>query len=71
MNLSLIDKKTAATLLGVSVVTVDRLRKDGSLPYRQIGGLIRFTPEDISNCVNNSLTNGLQRRSEVQNETTA
>ena len=60
----LFDKKTAATALGISTVTLDRLRKDGSLPYRQIGGLVRFTPEDLSKYLEHSLTGGLQTRSD-------
>jgi excisionase family DNA binding protein len=43
----LIDKRAAAEALGISTVTVDRLRKSGKLPYRQIGGLVRFCPDDV------------------------
>jgi predicted site-specific integrase-resolvase len=43
----LLNKKKAAAVLGISTVTLDRLRQMGLLPYRKIGGQIRFLPEDI------------------------
>jgi len=49
----LLDRRQAANLLKVGVITLDRLRKAGKLSYVKIGGLIRFTPEDIENCIKN------------------
>jgi excisionase family DNA binding protein len=43
----LLNKKKAAAVLGISTVTVDRLRRTGLLPYRKIGCQVRFLPEDI------------------------
>jgi excisionase family DNA binding protein len=49
--MTLLDKKQAAETLGVSPVTVDRLRQSGKLPYRKIGGLVRFIPEDLDDFI--------------------
>jgi excisionase family DNA binding protein len=49
--MTLLDKKQAATALGVSPVTVDRLRQSGKLSYRKIGGLVRFIPEDLDDFI--------------------
>ena len=47
-------RKDTAKILGVSVETIDRLRKEGKLPYHKIGDRIVFTESDIaaflSNC---------------------
>ncbi|MDR1287108.1 MAG: helix-turn-helix domain-containing protein [Treponema sp.] len=40
-------KKEAAEQLGCSVVTVDKLRRQGKLPCHKVGALVKFTPEDI------------------------
>jgi len=47
MDIELLNKKKTAAILGISTVTLDRLRRLGLLPYRQVGCQIRFTPEDI------------------------
>jgi excisionase family DNA binding protein len=49
----LISRKEAAEALKIGVITLDRLRKAGKIPYVQIGHLIRFTPEDITKCIEN------------------
>jgi len=49
----LLDRKQTAELLKIGVITLDRLRKAGKIPYIKIGSLIRFTPEDIDNCIKN------------------
>jgi len=49
----LIDRKQAADLLKIGVCTFDRLRKAGKIPYIKIGALIRFTTQDIENCIKN------------------
>ena len=41
------DKKQAASILKISVVTLDRLWKAGLLTHRRIGAQVRFLPEDI------------------------
>jgi len=40
-------KKKSATLLKISVETLDRYRKSGKLAYRQIGDRILFTENDL------------------------
>jgi excisionase family DNA binding protein len=47
MVAELLDKRAAAALLKISVVTLDRLRHCGELPYRKIGSQIRFLPSDL------------------------
>jgi excisionase family DNA binding protein len=49
----LIDRKEAAARLKIGIVTLDRLRKAGKIPYLQIGALIRFTAEGIEECIEN------------------
>ena len=66
MDCLLLDKKNAALMLGISTVSLDRIRKSGKLPFRQIGGLIRFLPQDIDDYIHSSI-NGLQTR-EAKNE---
>jgi predicted site-specific integrase-resolvase len=44
---SVYTKKAAAKILGVSAETLDRYRKKGKLPYRQIGDRIVFTECDL------------------------
>ena len=46
----LLDKKSAAALLGVSVRTVDGLRKKG-LPFSLIGGQVRFDEAELAKWV--------------------
>jgi excisionase family DNA binding protein len=59
----LLDKKKAAEALGLSVVSVDRLRKAGKLPYRQIGGLVKFCQDDIDRYVESA---GVNVRAETE-----
>ena len=47
MIVELLDKKKVAGILGISIVTLDRLRKSRALPYRKVGSQVRFLPEDI------------------------
>jgi excisionase family DNA binding protein len=49
--MTLLDKRQAADALGVSSVTVDRLRRSGKLLCRKIGGLVRFIPEDLDDFI--------------------
>lgn len=51
----LFNKRRAAKILGISTVTLDRLRQSGLLPYRKIGCQIRFLPEDIQVYLERSL----------------
>jgi predicted site-specific integrase-resolvase len=53
----LINKKDAAKILGISIVTLDRLRKSGKLSYRKIGSFIKFTPGDIDEFIKKSVVN--------------
>jgi excisionase family DNA binding protein len=54
MSVILLTKKEAAEVLGLSTVTVDRLRNSGSLGFRKFGGLIRFTEQDIQEFIEQS-----------------
>jgi predicted DNA-binding transcriptional regulator AlpA len=60
----LLNKKAAAQALGVSPVTVDRLRRSGSLPYRKIGSMVRFIPADIDDFIQRSAVNMVSRTEE-------
>ena len=51
-------KKQAADMLGLSTVTIDRLRKSGELPYRRFGGQVRFTNNDIEIFISRSAAGG-------------
>ncbi|MPY72891.1 MAG: helix-turn-helix domain-containing protein [Alphaproteobacteria bacterium] len=44
----------AAAALGVSIDTMQRLRKRQAIRYRRIGGRIRYTPEDLVDFINAS-----------------
>jgi excisionase family DNA binding protein len=37
----------AAKELGISPITVRRKTRLGEIPYRRMGGLIRYTPQDL------------------------
>jgi excisionase family DNA binding protein len=56
----LFDKRQAAAALGISTVSVDRLRKLGKLPFRRFGGLIKFTQEDIETFIRNAAVSGCE-----------
>jgi len=45
---NIFNKKSAAKVLGISVETLDRYRKMGKLPYRQIGDRVIFTESDLA-----------------------
>ena len=47
-NYLVMNRDEAANTIGISVETLDRIRKEGKIPYRKIGGQIRFLPEDLS-----------------------
>lgn len=47
----LLDKRGAAELLGVSVRTVDTLRKQRGLPFCFVGGQVRFNELELSEWV--------------------
>jgi excisionase family DNA binding protein len=51
MVLELLTKQQVAEALGVSTVTLDRLRQIGDLHCRRIGGRVRFTPEDVKSYI--------------------
>jgi excisionase family DNA binding protein len=54
MSLELLTKKQAAEILLISPVTLDRLRKSGSLNFRQIGAHVRFLPQDLEEFLDRS-----------------
>jgi predicted site-specific integrase-resolvase len=45
--LNVYNKKNAAKAIGVSTCTLDRYRRNGKLPYHQIGDRIVFTENDL------------------------
>lgn len=42
-----IDIKGMATVTGVSIPTLNRLKKAGKLPHHKIGGRVLFTSDDV------------------------
>jgi excisionase family DNA binding protein len=48
----LLDKRQAAYMLGISVTTLDLLRKTKDLRSVKIGGLVRFDTQDIQEFIN-------------------
>ena len=55
---SLLDKKRASQMLGISTITLDRLRQRGELPYRSIGRQVRFLESDIISFIDKSTGTG-------------
>lgn len=47
----LLNKKEASQELGISISTLDRLRKEGCLREKRIGGGIFFTLDEIVNFI--------------------
>ena len=41
------DKKQAAGILGVSLLTIDKYRHNGKLPSFKVGGTVHFRPADV------------------------
>jgi excisionase family DNA binding protein len=46
--------KDAAKELGISPISVRRKTKLGEIPYRRMGGLIRYTPQDLQDYIDRS-----------------
>jgi len=44
-------KREAARYLGVSIGSVERLVREGELPYIRIGILAKFRPEDLADYI--------------------
>jgi len=57
MTRVLMNKKEVAETLGIAPVSVDRLYRSGKLPFRRIGGLVRFTQADIEDFIQKSSVN--------------
>ena len=47
MDPHLVDAREAARFLGISVRTLWQLKKDGAIPYYQIGRRVLFALEDL------------------------
>ena len=45
--LNVYDKRSAGEALGISEETIDKYRKEGKLPFRKVGTLVRFTEGDL------------------------
>jgi excisionase family DNA binding protein len=59
MSAPLLTRREAAAALGISPVTVDRLRKCGKLTYRVIGNrLVRFLEADLETYLEKAATTG-------------
>lgn len=56
MSKKLLDVKEVAEMLGVSTVTVHRLKKEGKIPYIKIGGSLKFDIEDINKWIDSLKT---------------
>ena len=50
-KLGLLTRKEAAKELGVSLTTLHRYNKSGVLRARFIGGIVRYTLDDIRKCL--------------------
>lgn len=50
----LISKKEAAKILGISTRTLSTYRKQGKLIGYRIGGVVKYSHEDIIQFINNS-----------------
>ncbi|MCI6972337.1 MAG: helix-turn-helix domain-containing protein [Clostridiales bacterium] len=47
MRKEFLDKLSAAEYIGVSLQTLDRIVKDGALPFYRIRGRVKFSVSDI------------------------
>jgi excisionase family DNA binding protein len=50
----LYDVSQAAKELGISPISVRRKTKMGEIPHRRMGGLIRYTPQDLQDYIDRS-----------------
>ena len=48
---ALLDLRSAAVILGLSVCTLRRAVRAGKVPHRRLGGSIRFTEDDLAEYV--------------------
>jgi len=44
---NIFNKRSASKALGISIETLDKFRKKGSLPFHRIGDQIIFTEDDL------------------------
>jgi excisionase family DNA binding protein len=49
----LINRQQVSEILSVGVISVDRLRQSGKLPYIKVGRLVRFEYQDVIQCLEN------------------
>jgi excisionase family DNA binding protein len=59
---SLMDRKTAAKLLGVSLPTLDQYTKEGTIPAKRIGKKILYRADEILNCGRDMMAMKYKRR---------
>jgi excisionase family DNA binding protein len=50
----LYDVSQAAKELGISPISVRRKTRLGEIPHRRMGGLIRYTPQDLQDYIDRS-----------------
>jgi excisionase family DNA binding protein len=60
----LLNIKQAAGELGISEVTVRRLIRMRRIPYRKIGGVYRFTEDDLDQFINTARVPSVQEASQ-------
>jgi excisionase family DNA binding protein len=63
--MSFFTKGEIAAKLGVSTITVDRLRRRGLLPYRRIGGTVRFTENDLNTFIERTAVDGAENAKDM------
>lgn len=64
----LLTEKEAADSLGVSIDTIQRMRKRGDIAFRKIGGRFKYTAEDLREYIDNQRVGPCQKTtSELQN----
>ena len=52
--MTLYDVSQAAKELGISPISVRRKTRQGEIPHRRMGGLIRYTPQDLQEYIDRS-----------------
>lgn len=59
----LLQKSEAAEFLGISISTVERWTRLGSLPVVRMGGLVRYSPDSLREWIKQKELEGSKKRS--------
>jgi excisionase family DNA binding protein len=62
----LMTKREAADRLSISTRTLDRIRSKGEIKAVQVGGQVRFRPEDVEKFISRILLVGTRRSASSQ-----